>query len=71
MHKFKYINIYLLCVLIFFGATSNNLYANTNEEKELFLVAQKAFDDGFYDFYHYVFPILKKLKIKALLAIPT
>jgi peptidoglycan/xylan/chitin deacetylase (PgdA/CDA1 family) len=29
-----------------------------------------SFDDGFYDFYHYVFPILKKLKIKATLAIP-
>jgi peptidoglycan/xylan/chitin deacetylase (PgdA/CDA1 family) len=29
-----------------------------------------SFDDGFYDFYHYVFPILKKLKIKALLAVP-
>ncbi len=29
-----------------------------------------SFDDGFYDFYHYVFPILKKLKIKALLSIP-
>jgi len=29
-----------------------------------------SFDDGFYDFYHYVFPFLKKLKIKAVLAIP-
>ena len=29
-----------------------------------------SFDDGFYDFYKYVFPVLKKLKIKALLAIP-
>lgn len=29
-----------------------------------------SFDDGFYDFYQYVFPLLKTLKIKALLAVP-
>lgn len=29
-----------------------------------------TFDDATYDFYHYVFPMLKKLKIKALLAVP-
>lgn len=29
-----------------------------------------TFDDAFFDFYHFVFPILKKLKIKALLAVP-
>jgi len=29
-----------------------------------------SFDDGYYDFYHYIFPLLKKLKIKALLAVP-
>lgn len=29
-----------------------------------------TFDDGYFDFYHYIFPILKKFNIKALLAIP-
>lgn len=29
-----------------------------------------SFDDGFFDFYLYVFPILKKLNIKAVLSIP-
>lgn len=29
-----------------------------------------TFDDATFDFYHHVFPILKKLKIKALLAVP-
>lgn len=29
-----------------------------------------TFDDGYFDFYYYVFPILKKLKIKAQLAVP-
>jgi len=29
-----------------------------------------SFDDAFFDFYKYVFPLLKKLKIKAVLAIP-
>lgn len=29
-----------------------------------------SFDDAFYDFYKYVFPLLKKLKIKAILAVP-
>ena len=29
-----------------------------------------SFDDGYFDFYKYVFPILKELNIKALLAIP-
>lgn len=29
-----------------------------------------TFDDAYYDFYHYVFPLLKKYNIKALLAVP-
>jgi len=28
-----------------------------------------VFDDGYYDFYAYVFPLLKKYKVKALLAV--
>ncbi|MFA5250918.1 MAG: polysaccharide deacetylase family protein, partial [Parachlamydiales bacterium] len=28
-----------------------------------------TFDDGYFDFYYYVFPLLKKLKLKALLAV--
>ena len=34
-------------------------------EKAICLV----FDDGYYDFYAYVFPLLKKYKVKALLAV--
>ncbi len=30
-----------------------------------------TFDDAYYDFYHYVYPLLKKFDLKALLAIPT
>jgi peptidoglycan/xylan/chitin deacetylase (PgdA/CDA1 family) len=30
-----------------------------------------TFDDAYYDFYHYVFPLLKKYQIKVLLAVPT
>lgn len=30
-----------------------------------------TFDDAFYDFYYYVFPLLKKYNIKAILAVPT
>jgi peptidoglycan/xylan/chitin deacetylase (PgdA/CDA1 family) len=30
-----------------------------------------TFDDAYYDFYHYVFPLLKKYQIKAVLAVPT
>ncbi len=30
-----------------------------------------TFDDGYYDFYHYVFPLLKKYNLKALLAVPS
>jgi peptidoglycan/xylan/chitin deacetylase (PgdA/CDA1 family) len=30
-----------------------------------------TFDDAYYDFYHYVFPLLKKYNLKALLAVPT
>lgn len=30
-----------------------------------------TFDDATYDFYHYVFPLLKKLKVRALLSVPT
>ena len=30
-----------------------------------------TFDDAYYDFYHYVFPLLKRYKIKAVLAVPT
>ena len=30
-----------------------------------------TFDDAYYDFYHYVFPLLKEYNIKALLAVPT
>lgn len=29
-----------------------------------------TFDDAYFDFYHYIFPLLKKLQIKALLAVP-
>jgi peptidoglycan/xylan/chitin deacetylase (PgdA/CDA1 family) len=29
-----------------------------------------TFDDGYFDFYHFVFPLLKKLNIKAVLAVP-
>lgn len=29
-----------------------------------------TFDDAYYDFYHYVFPLLKQLNLKALLAVP-
>ncbi len=29
-----------------------------------------TFDDAFFDFYHYIFPLLSELKIKTLLAIP-
>ncbi|MCW8896106.1 polysaccharide deacetylase family protein [Sulfurimonas sp.] len=30
-----------------------------------------TFDDGFYNFYEYVFPLLKELNLKAILAVPT
>ncbi len=30
-----------------------------------------TFDDAYYDFYHYVFPLLKKYNLKALLAVPS
>lgn len=30
-----------------------------------------TFDDAYYDFYHYVFPLLKRYNLKALLAVPT
>lgn len=30
-----------------------------------------TFDDAFFDFYHHVFPLLKKYNLKALLAVPT
>lgn len=29
-----------------------------------------TFDDAYYDFYHYVFPLLKQFNLKALLAVP-
>jgi peptidoglycan/xylan/chitin deacetylase (PgdA/CDA1 family) len=29
-----------------------------------------TFDDAYYDFYHYVFPLLREYKVKALLAVP-
>lgn len=29
-----------------------------------------VFDDGYYDFYHFVFPLLKKYNIKAVLSVP-
>lgn len=29
-----------------------------------------TFDDAFFDFYHYIFPLLKKYQLKALLAVP-
>lgn len=29
-----------------------------------------TFDDAYYDFYHYVFPLLQKYNLKALLAVP-
>ena len=30
-----------------------------------------TFDDAYFDFYHCIFPLLKKYKLKALLAVPT
>lgn len=30
-----------------------------------------TFDDAYYDFYHYVYPLLRQHNIKALLAVPT
>jgi len=30
-----------------------------------------TFDDAYYDFYHYVFPLLRKYNLKALLAVPS
>lgn len=30
-----------------------------------------TFDDAFFDFYHQIFPLLKKYNLKALLAVPT
>lgn len=30
-----------------------------------------TFDDAYYDFYRYVFPLLKKYRLKALLAVPS
>jgi peptidoglycan/xylan/chitin deacetylase (PgdA/CDA1 family) len=30
-----------------------------------------TFDDAFFDFYHFIFPLLKKYKLKALLSVPT
>ena len=30
-----------------------------------------TFDDAYYDFYYYVFPLLKKYQVKAVLAVPT
>ncbi len=30
-----------------------------------------TFDDAYYDFYHYVYPLLKKHNIKVVLAVPT
>mgnify|MGYP001109808257 CR=1 FL=1 len=30
-----------------------------------------TFDDAYYDFYHHVYPLLKELDLKAVLAIPT
>jgi peptidoglycan/xylan/chitin deacetylase (PgdA/CDA1 family) len=30
-----------------------------------------TFDDAYYDFYHFVYPLLQELNIKAVLAIPT
>lgn len=30
-----------------------------------------TFDDAYFDFYYYVFPLLKKYQIKAVLAVPT
>lgn len=29
-----------------------------------------SFDDAYFDFYHYVYPLLKELNIKAILAVP-
>ena len=30
-----------------------------------------TFDDGYYDFYHYIFPLLRQYNLKALLAVPS
>jgi len=30
-----------------------------------------VFDDGYFDFYHYVYPLLVKYNLKAILAVPT
>src|SRR5689334_12463705 len=41
--------VFALVVLVCFGCAHVPAYAEAGDEKELFFVAQSAFDDGFYD----------------------
>ncbi|MHA1284844.1 MAG: polysaccharide deacetylase family protein [Promethearchaeota archaeon] len=46
---------------------SNSLYISDKDKPKLIL----TFDDGWYDFYEYVYPLLKLLNIKATVFLPT
>lgn len=46
---YKILFLIVLSVSFFITAPNSSLYAQQNNEQELFLVAEKAFEDGFYD----------------------